>query len=115
MGVLKGRRGSYDVSLRHDRKEVLFEVKVATQNINRSFQFNGIRYDRQYTHLFCLGITPSSIHYLIVSRQQVGMKDYKMVSMAKGSNATFKLSRRIEQMKEFENFAEDVRAMLKSA
>ena len=99
--VKKGRRGHYDVVLNNS---VFFEVKAATQDTNGNFQFNGIRYDRDYTHLFCLGITPDKLYYLIVNKIDLMKKKYRMVSMAKGSNATFKLSRRIAQMGEFENF-----------
>ena len=51
--VVKSRRGDYDVSVEEGRKKILFEVKVATQDINKSFQFNGVRYG-QKIHTFIL-------------------------------------------------------------
>ena len=62
----KGRRGQYDVSIKSGKKSIFFEVKVASQDTNDNFQFNGIRYDTNYSLLFCLGITPNTLAYLII-------------------------------------------------
>ncbi len=35
--VVEGRRGHYDVCVKHNEKEALFEVKVATRDIHSSF------------------------------------------------------------------------------
>ena len=95
----EGRRGPWDVCLNSKLK---FEVKMATQDKSNSFQFNGIRLDTKYTHLFCLGITPNHIHYLIVEKRN--LDQHKLVSMAKGANSAFKLTRTIKQMKGFDTF-----------
>ncbi len=108
VNVVSGRRGHYDVSVKHDKKTAKFEVKVATLDTNRSFQFNGIRYDTQYTHLFCLGVSPDKIGYMMVQKQLLGTNEYKLVSMARGSNATFKLTRREDTLSSFDNFAGDI-------
>ena len=111
----KGRRGQYDVSIKSVKKSMFFEVKVASQDTNDNFQFNGIRYDTNYSHLFCLGITPSTLAYLIVKKGQIGSENYKMVTMAKGSNATFKLTRTLEQLKSFEDFDTDIKNFLEES
>ena len=107
--VKKGRRGDWDVSLEN---KVFFEVKIATEDIHSSFQFNGIRYDTQYTHLFCLGITPNDIKYLIVEKKLLGLCPYKLVSMAKGSNSAFKLTQKLENLKKFAEFSDNIKRII---
>ena len=106
--VVKGRRGSYDVSVERGYKKILFESKVATLDTNSSFQFNGIRYDTEYTHLFCLGISPDKIGYIIVKKQLLGNDPHRMVSMAKGSNSAFKLTKKEGELNNFNDFCESV-------
>ena len=108
--VEKERRGDYDVSL---GDSVFFEVKAATQDTNGNFQFNDIRYDTKSTHLFCLGITPDNLYYLLINKTELHSDKYNMVSMSRGSNSSFKLLRRIAQMNEFENFKGDVEKAIK--
>lgn len=38
-----------------------FELKMATEDVHGSFQFNHIRYHRPYDALLCLGIAPENI------------------------------------------------------
>lgn len=111
--VVKGRRGHYDVSVNDAKKKILFEVKVATQDTKDQFQFNGIRYDTKYTHLFCLGITPEQAYYLIVEKRLLGEEGYGMTSMARGSNATFKLTRTIKQLKPLNDLEQDLKKIIK--
>ncbi len=106
--VVKNRRGEYDVSVKHEKKVAKFEVKVATLDTNKSFQFNGIRYDTKYTHLFCLGVSPDKIGYMILPKLLVGANENKMVSMAKNTNSTFKLTKRENTLSSFDSFARDI-------
>ena len=111
---LPGQRGDYDVSAQHAGKSFTFEVKSATEDVRKSFQFNGIRLDRRYSHLFCLGISPDNIHYLIVQKSAIGTDDYKIVPMAKdfdGSAKSFKLTRTLGQLKTFDGFEAEVRGL----
>jgi hypothetical protein len=105
--VVKGRRNQYDVSI---GKETFFEVKVATQDTNKSFQFNGVRYDTKYTHLFCLGVMPDSIKYLIIAKTSLLGKEHTLTSMAKGSNATYKLTKKESCLRDFSNLKEDLKS-----
>ncbi len=107
--VVKGRRGQYDVKLFHKGKEIKFEVKVATQDVGSNFQFNGIRFDTKYTHLFCIGILPTKIKYIIVPKEWLNNRDdFRVVPMQKNSNSTFKLTKSVNQLSDFENFEEDI-------
>ena len=85
---------------------------AGSQDTQKGFQFNGIRYDTRYTHLFCLGILPEDIKYLIVEKSLIGRSEHKMCSMAKGSNSAFKLSKAEKHLKEFNNFESEIREIM---
>ena len=112
--VVENRRGPYDVGVRNADNDIKFEVKVATQDIHNSFQFNGIRYDTQYTHLFCLGISRIAIKYLLVPKTHLLDNRYGhvLVSMQKGANATFKLTKRENQLTGFDEFGTEIAQLL---
>jgi len=73
IGIPESRRGDYDVGVRNIKSliETLFENKTATLGINRSYQFNAFRKDKNFTHLFCLGIAPNEICYVIISKDNL--------------------------------------------
>jgi hypothetical protein len=74
---------------------VKFELKTATQDTSGAFQFNHIRYHRTYDALLCLGITPTTAHFAMWSAADVKTgKAGTLVSMEKGANASFKLTKR---------------------
>lgn len=108
--VIPGRRGHYDVGVGRGSRKKKLEVKLATQDTNENFQFNGIRYDTDYTHLFCLGVMRSSIRYLMIPKKWLTTKraQYHLVSMTKGANATFKLTRSVGEMSDFGSFEADI-------
>ena len=91
-----------------------FEVKIATQDVSDNFQFNGIRYDRKYSTLICLaGCHLNSLrYYLIVEKKFIGSGIHKMVSMAKGSNASFKLTKTIKDLNSFSKFKDNIEKIL---
>ncbi len=108
ISVVSGRRGPYDVRAVLGGKEMLVEVKVATRDVHKHFQFNGVRYDTAYTHLFCLGIGPDKIGYILLTKSE--LHDHHLVPMAKGVNSTFKLTKKEEQLSSFELFEQDINA-----
>ncbi len=112
--VVDGRRGHYDVTIRdsNGKNIIAFEVKVATEDVSSHFQFNGIRYDTKYTHLFCFGISPNDINYLIIPKNDLNI--HAMVSMAKGSNATFKLTKKNSDLNNFDSFCDDINQIIKT-
>lgn len=105
--VVKSRRGDFDVSVGKTHR---FEVKAASMDVNGSFQFNGIRYDKKYTHLFLMGITPNSLHFLIVPKNN--LDTYTLTPMAKRTNSAFKLSRRPADMLPIETFAATIEELI---
>jgi hypothetical protein len=106
--VVKGRRGHYDVAIKdsNNKNIIEFEVKVATEDVNSHFQFNGIRYDTKYTHLFCFAVLPNDIGYLIIDKNDLNKES--MVSMAKNSNASFKLTKNKNSLSSFDDFCDDM-------
>lgn len=74
---------------------VKFELKTATEDTSGSFQFNHIRYHRPYDAVLCLGVTPNELYFGIWSKADVVTgKAGNLVSMEKGANASYKLTRK---------------------
>lgn len=96
---------------------IKFELKTATEDVSRAFQFNHVRYARPYEALLCLGIGPSNIYFDVWSKAEVTTgKAGALVSMEKSGSASYKLTKRVADLKpinEFEgtllNFIENFR------
>jgi len=106
--ILEGRRGDYDISATIDGKKIKFEVKGATQDKNGNFQFNGIRHKTQYTHLFCLGIRPDTIDFLIIQKQDIGRPPHKLAPMVSSTNSSFKLTKKPDDLISFDKFQDEI-------
>lgn len=104
--VPKGRRAHYDVRVNATK----FEVKVATEDTKGGFQFNGVRHDRKYTHLFFLGIMPDSISFMIVDK--ANLDDHTLVAMQKGTNATFKITKSKADLLAFDSFEAEIKKVV---
>lgn len=82
-----------------------FEVKTATEDISGNFQFNHVRYHRQYEALLCLGIAPSQIYFGAWLKDDVVTgRAGNLVTMDKGSSATFKLTKSKSQLHSIVDF-----------
>ena len=76
-----------------------FELKTATEDTNGNFQFNHIRYHRPYQGLLCLGVSPANLYFGIWSKADVATgKAGTLVSMEKGANASYKLTKAPRQL-----------------
>ena len=93
---------------------VKFELKTATEDTNGSFQFNHIRYHRPYDAVLCLGVTPKELYFGLWSKADIVTGNAgNLVSMEKGANASYKLTKKPinlfpivefeEKIKEFTN------------
>ena len=60
--------GTMNVLNKIKTKNFIFASTGATQDTNNNFQFNAIDKDKYYDYVFCLGITPDSIYFDIVSK-----------------------------------------------
>jgi hypothetical protein len=64
--VINGGIGDYDIIL--NSSKIKLEHKLATEDINCSFQFNSIDKDKNYDFVFCLGVGPDDIYFDIKSK-----------------------------------------------
>ena len=92
------RRGPWDVQV----SGATIEVKMATQDVSGSFQFNGIRYDYPADLIFVLGIAPDDVWFNLYARRD--LFDLTLVPMRKNSNSDFKLTRTPEQLLPVQDF-----------
>ena len=76
-----------------------FELKTATEDVGGAFQFNHIRYHREYEALLCVGIAPAAIYTGAWSKADVATgKAGRLVSMERGGSVSHKLTKRPEQL-----------------
>ncbi|MDE2638845.1 MAG: hypothetical protein OXI30_20945 [Chloroflexota bacterium] len=94
-----GRTSRTDLTIGQNR----FEIKTASLGANGTFQFNHVRLDRDYDFLFCLGICPSAIVFNIWRKGDVAEnRAGKLVRMAEGQAVTYKLTKRLDVMREID-------------
>lgn len=92
---------------------VLFEVKTASLGKNGTFQFNHIRLDRPYRYLLCLGICPRQIVFEAWRKGSVAEGEAgTLVRMAEGQSITFKLTKKLDDLRSIEEFVPWVRTTL---
>lgn len=104
----KGKRArteAWDIRI----EGITFEVKTATEDVHKNFQFNHVRYHRDYDALLCVGIAPDDILFDAWSKAEVTTgKAGHLVTMDKGSSATYKLTKRGVQLRPIADFEEHV-------
>ena len=104
---LRATQSPWDIEI----NGVKFELKTATEDVGGSFQFNHVRYHRPYEALLCLGVTPNELYFAVWSKADVVTgKAGCLVSMEKGANASYKLTKKINDLfpiAEFENVVKD--------
>ncbi|MDE0328858.1 MAG: hypothetical protein OXI78_07210 [Anaerolineaceae bacterium] len=90
-----------------------FEVKTATEDISGNFQFNHVRYHREYEALLCLGIAPSNLYFGAWLKDDVVTgRAGRLVTMDKGSSATFKLTKSKAQIHPIADFDSQIIELL---
>jgi hypothetical protein len=101
----KGERATqspWDIEI----NEIKFELKTATEDIGGAFQFNHIRYHRPYDGVICLGVSPEEIHFNMWSKSEIVTgKAGNLVSMEKGANASYKLTKRPRTLNNIDQFS----------
>lgn len=95
--------------------EITFELKTATEDTNGKFQFNHIRYHRDYQAVLCLGVSPDELLFNIYSKADIATgKAGKLASMEKGANASYKLTKSKHELFHIDSFAEKLRLFVAS-
>ena len=101
----RSRQSPWDIRI----EGVTFELKTATEDVHGSFQFNHVRYHRDYQALLCIGIAPSCITFDAWTKADVSTgKAGTLVSMEKGTSATHKLTKRKGHLKPISQFADRI-------
>ncbi len=106
----EGRRGEWDVSCKGTKGEARFEVKVATLDTRDTHQFNEIRHDTNYTHLFLLGVAPEDMRFRLIAKED--RNKYTLTPMHKGTKAGYKLTQSPSDLHSFDCFTEEVAKVL---
>lgn len=90
---ISGKRttqSSWDIKI----EGIAFEQKTATEDSSEKFQFNHIRLHREYQAVLCVGISPSNILFGLWSKAEITTgKAGRLVTMEKGANASYKLTK----------------------
>lgn len=90
-----------------------FELKTATEDVKRCFQFNHIRYHRPYDAAIFIGVAPDQILFDCHSKADlVTGKAGSLCSMEKGANASFKYTRRPGQLHPITEFETRIRSLV---
>lgn len=90
-----------------------FELKTATEDVGRCFQFNHIRYHRPYDAAIFIGIAPNQILFDCHSKADlVTGKAGRLVSMEKGANASYKFTRHPNALHPIAEFEQRLRALV---
>lgn len=90
--------------------DIEFELKTATEDTSGKFQFNHIRYHRTYQGLLCLGVSPANLYFGVWSKADVTTgKAGKLVSMEKGANASYKLTKATNQLHIIDQFQYEIK------
>lgn len=89
---------------------VKFELKTATEDVSGSFQFNHLRYHRPYDAVLCLGVTPNELYFGVWSKADVTTgKAGTLVSMEKGANASYKLTKKPSNLLPITDFEQKIK------
>lgn len=104
------RLGDWDLVIQGKK----FEIKLATEDVSGSFQFNHIRYDSKYHYLLCLGITPDNLRFGVWTKADVATGNAgNLVSMGKNQNSSFKLTKKASNLQDIEELQKVLRDLLK--
>jgi len=89
---------------------VKFELKTATEDTNGSFQFNHLRYHRPYDAVLCLGVTPNELYFGLWSKADIVTgKAGNLVTMEKGANASYKLTKKPNALNAIYDFEQKIK------
>ena len=89
-----------------------YEIKTATEDTNDNFQFNHIRHHRDYDGVICLGIAPNEILFGIWTKAEIATgKAGNLVTMDKGSSATFKLTKKKADLLQIKLFTQTIQTI----
>lgn len=102
----RAKQSPWDIEI----ARVKFELKTATEDTGGSFQFNHLRYHRPYDAVLCLGVTPDRLFFGLWSKADITTgKAGNLVSMEKGANASYKLTKKPKDLIAITKFEEKIK------
>ena len=99
--VVNKGKGEFDVEvyIPSKNKTITFEVKTATEDVNGSHQFNGLKKDINYDFAFLLGVAPENFFFRIESKQY--LCDTMTTNMSKDVVGSYKYTVSQSKLLEF--------------
>ncbi len=108
---LRATQSPWDIKINN----INFELKTATEDTSGKFQFNHIRYHREYEAVLCLGVSPDDLYFNLWSKADILMgKAGKLVSMEKSANASYKLTKAQSELLHIDLFKKTINSFSKS-
>lgn len=102
---IRANQSPWDIEINN----VKFELKTATEDTNSHFQFNHLRYHREYQAVLCLGVSPDDLFFNVWSKADIVTgKAGRLVSMEKNANASYKLTKSKNGLLHIEHFHEKI-------
>ena len=90
-----------------------YEVKTASLGASGTFQFNHVRLDRAYDLLLCLGVCPHDVVFRMWRKGAVAEgRAGRLVRMAEGQAVTYKLTKKLDDMRDIAELPGEVLAAL---
>lgn len=90
--IINGGKGEFDILL--EDAGIKLEHKLATEDTNKSFQFNGIKKDVNYDYAYCLGVSPNKLWFGIFPKSTC---NDLTVAMTKNGEDSYKLTAKPER------------------
>lgn len=107
----KATQSPWDIKI----EGVEFELKTASEDVSGSFQFNHIRYHREYDAVICLGVSPNELYFGVWSKSDIATgKAGKLVSMEKQANASYKLTKKPKDLHPIARFEQVIKKFTKN-
>ena len=108
---VRAKQSPWDIEIGN----VKFELKTATEDVSGSFQFNHLRYHRSYDAVLCLGVTPNKLYFGLWSKSDIATeKAGKLVTMEKGANASYKLTKKLEDLAPIAEFEKKIKEFVQN-
>lgn len=99
-------RGDFDHLVLHKTYgPIRVECKLATLDTNEGFQFNGIRKNREYDFVYCLGVSPWSMHHGVLAKS---FCQELTTLMEKNNRDGFKWSAKPKNLELFRDFKSEL-------
>lgn len=83
---VNGGIGDFDILIK--KANIKLEHKMATEDVNDSFQFNALDKNKNYDYVFCLGVAPNEIFFNIYPKSDVIKLTTKMTKAYGGYKMT---------------------------